>query len=346
MLDKIVSFIVPSYNCDRFLDKCLMSFIDSDILDKMEIIVVNDGSSDNTERIALDYAARYPESFRVISQENKGHGGALNTGIASACGKYIKAVDADDWVETQNLKEYVSLLEQCDSDVVLTHHHTVNASNGEIKNWRSYPPQFGRAYDFIYIMKNWKSFDRSLTFHGITYNRAFYKKYGMQLSEHVFYEDHEYATLPCCYAKSITPFDIFLYDYRVGDVEQSVSEANQLKRSGHTKAVINRLIDEYHGLRLKKGCYGRDYYCMKTQGLMLSYFRTMLLVDEDRKEGRAAAEEIMQRVKKEMSRTFALAQKQYKAFLLMNRLHIGKRTFDKILASKIYNKIRGNHDFN
>ena len=345
-MDKIVSFIVPSYNCEKFLDKCLMSFIQSDILDKIEVIAVNDGSSDNTEKIALDYAARYPQSFRVISQENKGHGGALNTGIAAACGKYIKAVDADDRVETQNLKEYVSLLEQCDSDVVLTHHHTVDASTGEVKNWKSYPPKFFKAYDFIYIMKNWKSFDRSLTFHGITYNTAFYKKYGMQLSEHVFYEDHEYATLPCCYAKSITPFDIFLYDYRVGDVEQSVSEANQLKRSGHTKTVINRLIDEYQDLRLKKGCRGRDYFCMKTQGLMLSYFRTMLLVDDDRKEGRAAAEEIMLRAKNEMPKAYEFAKKQYKAFLLMNRLHIGKKTFDKILASDIYNKLRGNHDFN
>ena len=229
---KILSIIIPSYNSEPYLDKCIRSLLAPEVLDKLDIMIVNDGSADGTAAVAEKYCAAYPNSVRLISQENKGHGGALNTGFAAAVGKYLKPIDADDWVETENLPQLVHLLENSDSDVVLTHHHTIDIGTGEIKNWRSYPEEFGRSYSLDEIMAQWKSFDRSLTFHGITYKTAFYRQYGIQLSEHVFYEDHEYATFPCCHAKTVTPFDLFVYDYRIGDVQQSVSEADLPHGSG------------------------------------------------------------------------------------------------------------------
>ena len=65
-------------------------------LNKMEIIVVNDGSTDTTAQIAEDFCLRYPDTVRLISQKNRGHGGALNAGCAAAQGRYLKVVDADD----------------------------------------------------------------------------------------------------------------------------------------------------------------------------------------------------------------------------------------------------------
>ena len=248
-MSKILSFIIPSYNAQQFLDKCIPSFVNEEIFDELDVIIVNDGSKDNTAEVAQKYCDMYPNSVRLISQENKGHGGALNTGCAAAVGKYLKVIDADDWVETQNLPEFVNLLKECSSDVVLTHHYTINISTGEVKKWMSYPKEFGKAYTFDEIMADWKSFDRSLTFHGITYNTKFYHENAIKLSEHVFYEDHEFATLPCCYAKSITPFDLFIYDYRIGDVQQSVSDENQLKRISHTEAVLKRFNKEYKTLK-------------------------------------------------------------------------------------------------
>ena len=138
-MEKILSFIIPAYNCERFLDKCIQSMIQDDIKEFLEIIVVNDGSTDDTKSVAEKYCSMYPEIIRLISQENKGHGGALNTGCHAASGKYLKVIDADDWVETSNLPAFIDLLKKCDSDVVLTHHYTRNISNGEIKKWKSYP---------------------------------------------------------------------------------------------------------------------------------------------------------------------------------------------------------------
>ena len=342
---KILSFIIPSYNSQQYLDKCIPSFLDEEVIDKLDIIIVNDGSTDQTVEVAQKYCDQYPDSVRLISQPNKGHGGALNTGCAAAVGKYLKVIDADDWVETQNLKQYLEMLENCDSDVVLTHHYTIDISTGETKKWMSYPETFGRAYTFEEIMASWKSFDRSLTFHGITYNTAFYHENCIQLSEHVFYEDHEYATFPCCMAKSITPMDLFIYDYRIGDVQQSVSDTNQLKRIGHTETVLRRIISEYKRLPLPETCGGREYVAMKAQGLLLSYLTTAMLVHPDKKTGRAMGEVMMTLFQRELPRTAELAAKQYAAYRLMNAAHVSKKTFEGILHSRLYNKLRGNHDF-
>ena len=134
---KVLSFIIPCYNSEKYLDKVMDSLLVPGMMDRLDIIIVNDGSSDGTEATAEAYCARYPDTVRLITQENKGHGGALNTGCAAAVGKYMKVIDADDWIETQNLPEFIRQLEQCDSDVVLTHHYTRNITTGEVKKWMS-----------------------------------------------------------------------------------------------------------------------------------------------------------------------------------------------------------------
>lgn len=313
-----------------------------ELLEQLEIIIVNDGSTDGTQQIGEEYARHYPDTVRLICQENKGHGGALNAGCAAAQGRYLKVIDADDWVLMENLPAYLSALSQCDSDVVLTHHHTIDIATGEIKNWKCFPPDFGVPYTFDWIMDSWPNFDRSLTFHGITYRTAFYNQFGEKLLEHCFYEDHEYATFPCCYAKSVLPLDLFLYEYRIGDVTQSVAGANQLKRLSHTEAVLAQMAEKY---QILPDSPGKRYAAMKIQGLLLSYLTTALLVDPDKKAGRRNAEKEMSEIEKSAPESYALARQKYLVFRLLNRLHIGKESWDRILQSNLYNRIRKNHSF-
>lgn len=342
---KVLSIIVPAYNSQQFLDRGISSLLHKEILDKLDVIIVDDGSIDDTAAAAQKYCDQHPGTVRLIRQENKGHGGALNTGCAAAVGKYLKVIDADDWVETQNLPEFIHWLETNESDVVLTHHYTRDISTGEVKMWKNYPTVFEKRYSLEEIMTMWKSFDRSLTFHGITYNTAFYHQYGYQLSEHVFYEDHEFATFPCCYAKTVTPLDLFIYDYRIGDVQQSVSNANQLKRLSQTETVLHRMAAEFHKLDLPENCGGRAYVCMKTQGLLLSYLTTALLVNPDRKAGRKQAEAMMKYFRDNNPEVYELAKKQYMVFCGMNLVHMNKKRWETILQSRLYNKLRRNHSF-
>lgn len=339
-MDKILSIIIPSYNSKPFLAKCLDSLL-CERTDELDIIVVNDGSTDGCEKIAEEYIAKYPGSISLINKENGGHGSGINAGSDKAVGKYLKVLDADDWFLTENLPAFVNALKETDADVVLTPHHTINISNGEIKNWRCFPSQFGKKYTMDEVMRNWKDFDRSLTFHGITYRTDFYKSEGIRLSEKVFYEDHEYATFPCCKAKSILPLDLFIYEYRIGDVTQSVSAENQLKRIGHTETVLRRMTEEGKKLDGTPAMYTAK----KTHLLLLSYLVTSLLCDKNRKEGRKLADDMMSYMKTEYTEVYEMSRKHCKILIMLNRMHIGLNGYNKILGSKLYNKLRHNKSF-
>ena len=335
---KVLSLIVPAYNSEKFLDKGIPSFFAEEILDKLDIIIVNDGSSDGTAAAAEKYCRMYPNSIRLINQENKGHGGALNTGFDAAVGKFLKPIDSDDWVQTQNLPALIDALEKTESDVVLTHYRTIDISSGEICNFRTHPEVFGKELTMEQVVENFRSFFRVLTFHGIAYRREFYREKGIRLSEHVFYEDNEYATFPCCHAQSVLPLDLYLYEYRIGDVNQSVSLANQLKRQSHTQTVIRRMTEEYE--KLPDGA-GKRYAALKTQGLVLNYLMTALLVDPDRKEGRRQSAKAMNACRKNPE-IYGMVKRKYQVYCLLSALHVTKPQWDAVLKSRLYNRLRGN----
>lgn len=336
-----MSVIIPAYNSRDFLDICIPSLLHEDVLDALDIIIVNDGSRDDTAAVAEKYCRMHPNSIRLISQENKGHGGALNTGCAAAVGKYLKAVDADDWILTENLPAFVCRLRECSADVVLTHYRMHDISTGAIINWKSYPASFEKTCSFAEIMESREDFARVLTFHGIAYRRDFYQQRAIRLSEHVFYEDYEYSAIPCCYARSIMPLDLFVYEYRVGDVQQSVSDENQLRRVGHTETVLDRLIREYRTLDLPEQAPGREYYCMKARELLLNYCITTLLVEKNKKKGRKAAAQMLKRFRQEMPRVYQMVANRYRVFLGMNLLHLNKNSWEMIKNSRIYHRIMG-----
>ena len=98
-MEKILTVVVPAYNIETYVKQCLDSFVQKEILDDIEVLVINDGSKDRTVELAEAYVRKYPETFRVINKENGGHGSTINRGIKEASGRYFKVVDGDDWVE-------------------------------------------------------------------------------------------------------------------------------------------------------------------------------------------------------------------------------------------------------
>ena len=102
---KYISFVVPSYNSQEYLAKCLDSLVIGG--EDVEIIIVNDGSKDRTLEIAREYEANYPTIIKVIDKENGGHGSGINAGLKVATGIYYKCVDSDDWVD---IEAYLALL--------------------------------------------------------------------------------------------------------------------------------------------------------------------------------------------------------------------------------------------
>lgn len=340
--NKILSVIIPSYNSKPYLAKCLDSLIVPDRMDEIDIIVVNDGSTDGSESICQEYIDRYPDSVTLVNKENGGHGSAINVGAAVARGRYMKVLDADDWFLTDNIPEFLDKLSDAGSDVILTCHHTINITTGEIKNWRCFPDEFGREYTMEEIMADWKKFDRSLTFHGITYRTDFYREKGVKLAENVFYEDHEYATYPCCEAAAVMPLDLFIYEYRIGDVSQSVSAENQLKRIDHTKMVIVKMLKDRKGI---EDPWALEYCDKKIHLLLLSFMVTSMLCDSDRKRGVARVNQLMGYIARKDRHVVDMSMKHYKILKLLNAAHVGLNGYNKMLNSGLYNKIRHNKSF-
>src|SRR5690606_30015222 len=96
---KLLSVVIPCYNSQDYMRYCIESLLSGG--ENVELLIVNDGSSDNTASIADEYAIKYPTIIKAIHQANGGHGEAVNTGIRHARGLYIKVVDSDDWVDTR-----------------------------------------------------------------------------------------------------------------------------------------------------------------------------------------------------------------------------------------------------
>ena len=115
---KILSVVVPAYNAGEFIRDNLDSFCIPEVIDDIEVLIINDGSVDNTELIAKEYVEKYPDTFKLFNKENGGHGSGINCGIRHAEGKYFKVVDADDWVEKSAFINLIKALRSSCADIV------------------------------------------------------------------------------------------------------------------------------------------------------------------------------------------------------------------------------------
>lgn len=165
-MEKLLSIVVPTYNVEKYLRKCLESFCMEGVQDKLEVLVINDGSTDSSVDIAGEYAGKYPGIFRIINKENGGHGSTINCGILEAKGKYFKVVDSDDWVDKEAFCKLFEYLGKCNSDVVYTNFHHVDDRTGKktVEFASPFPDvEYGREYHFSEIKSSF-----FLKMHGYT----------------------------------------------------------------------------------------------------------------------------------------------------------------------------------
>ena len=123
---KLLTVTVPCYNSQDYMRNCVESLLVGG--ERVEIIIINDGSRDDTGKIADEYAAKYPTIVKVVHQENGGHGEGINQGLANATGKYFKTVDSDDTLSA-DFPAFLDALEKCDAeggiDLAVTNYYYV-----------------------------------------------------------------------------------------------------------------------------------------------------------------------------------------------------------------------------
>ena len=230
---KLLTVTVPCYNSQDYMRNCIESLLPGG--DRVEVIIIDDGSKDNTGIIADEYAARYPDIVRVIHQPNGGHGEGINQGLAHATGRYFKVVDSDDKV-SEDFDLFLDTLEECEArggvDLMVTNYYYVHSDGiGDRSiNYSNVLPE-----NKIFIWDETKPFlpHQMLTIHSCTFRTEVMRMCGGELPRKVFYEDNLMVCRTLPFVRRMFYMNTDLYRYTIGREGQSVQDDVSRRRYTH-----------------------------------------------------------------------------------------------------------------
>lgn len=282
-MNKVLSVIIPAYNMECYIEHCLMSILNAEsVLNKIQIIVVNDGSTDNTSSIAHEIAKNYPDIIEVVDKKNGNYGSAVNCGLQRVVGRYFKVLDSDDSFDTSALCNVVDCLSNIDlCDMVVVGYRLHNDKGRTIKIVKPKGVEFGKIYDakIFDIRENKKCF----WMHGIIYNVAIIKKCHLHLQEGISYTDTEYCYYPWNVVEKIVFIDDLLYKYLVGRNGQTVSDESYIKNKNHLLKIIMRILKEDGHSLMQESIISSNKKCVLGNALY-AYYRAVLVLSKQNKE--------------------------------------------------------------
>lgn len=263
--DKLLTIVVPSYNASKYLDFNLQSFLCPSEPEKLEVIVVDDGSTDDTARIADAYHEKYPDTVKVVHKENGGHGSGINAGLCVATGKYFKVVDADDWVNHEALEKllgYIASFDAADTDAAQAEAKAASGPDVIYNNyyWRltdeAKSPEeyeckaefkepfsgveYHKVYDFESIADQCY-----VKMHNMTIRTGILREHQTHIDEHCYYVDMEYILFPMPYVQTIAFLPEFLYQYQIGLQGQSMDPAKMQRNATQYDHVLASVYAYY-----------------------------------------------------------------------------------------------------
>ena len=242
---KLLTIAIPSYNSENYLSKCIESLLPGG--EDVEILVVNDGSKDNTSAIGHEYEAKYPGIVKVIDKENGGHGSAVNAGVEHATGLFFKVVDSDDWVKKSAYLEILEKLKDfAGSDVILDMlisnfvYEKEGAAKKKVMRYAHALPK-----DTVFTWNDVGHFFKGqyILMHSVIYRTKLLRECGMKLPDHTFYVDNIFVYEPLPYVKNMYYMDVNFYRYYIGREDQSVNEKVMIGRVDQQLRVNKLMID-------------------------------------------------------------------------------------------------------
>lgn len=243
---KLISFVVPCYNSSSYMHHALDTILE--IKEDIELIIVNDGSTDDTLKIAKEYQKKYPQVIKVIDKENGGHGSGVNAGLGIASGKYFKVVDSDDWVDTSSLKKVVATLKKQDIDMLIVNY--VYEKEGSPKEM-GYLNVFKENEIFTWQEVGHFKVSEYLLMHSVFYKTSLLKEIHLTLPEHTFYVDNIFVYYPLPFVKTMYYLNVPLYRYFIGRTDQSVNERVMIGRVDEQIKVTKMMIDFFDPLTIE-----------------------------------------------------------------------------------------------
>lgn len=262
----ILSIVIPSYNVAKYIKAGVQSLLRSKYAEDLEIIIVNDGSKDNTveksNELLKDYHGKSP-IIRIVDKENGGHGSTINKGIELATGKYFRLMDGDDYYITEELDKLIEKLKVEDSDIVLTNYiedFAITAIYNPVKFYINLIPGTKYNLDEMYYNGNEYGF---ISFGPLlptsTYKTSVLKNAKFKIDEHCFYVDMEYNMIGYINAKTVVYYPFNIYNYYLGRAGQSISREAYKRNILHHEKVCLRLVDYFTKNEEKLSNNKKDY---------------------------------------------------------------------------------------
>lgn len=237
---KILTIIVPTYNMELYLDKCLASLIPQNEERDVEVIVVNDGSTDSSLSIAHKYKEEYPDIFIVIDKENGNYGSCINTALPLARGKYVKILDADDYFDNEKFHLYIEFLRNVDVDIIVNDFLIVNSS-GIVTHREVFNLETPFSIDDLQNVDMWM--------HAVAYKTDNLRSINYSQSEGISYTDQEWVFTPMINVKTGARFPYFLYMYLNGREGQTISNSSYKKNLWMEIQGLRKMIIVYETIK-------------------------------------------------------------------------------------------------
>ncbi len=275
---KIISFAIPCYNSEGYMSHCIDTLLAGK--EEVEIIIINDGSKDDTLKIAKSYQKKYPNIIKVIDKENGGHGSGVNVGLENATGYYYKVVDSDDWVNVASLKEVLAQMkklihEKKAVDLFITNYVYERENEQRIVQYKNIPE------NKIITWQDIKKFKISqyLLMHSVFYRTDFLKKTKIKLPEHTFYVDNIFVYYPLPKVKTMYYLNTNFYRYFIGREDQSVNERVMIGRIDQQLFITKKMIEFGNPLKYKKIQKELCTYQLHYLAIMMTICTILLKID-------------------------------------------------------------------
>lgn len=240
-MDKILTIAIPTYNMEKYLEKCLSSLLIPENLDKLEVLIINDGSKDSSLEIARQFERAYPQTFRAIDKENGNYGSCVNRGLREATGKYFKVLDSDDSFATDNFNEFVKFLIDNDADLIMSDFVIQNLKD-DSDEVVSYNLPVGVVFDFDYFAKKDVTY---MWMHAVTHLTEKMRRINYVQQEGISYTDKEFVFYPMAVSKTVLYYPHIIYNYVMGRDGQTVDDTVWIRNYWMEVKAIMKLVDLY-----------------------------------------------------------------------------------------------------
>lgn len=295
---KLLTITVPCYNSEAYMEKCINSLVIGG--DDVEILIVNDGSSDRTQEIGERYEREYPGIVRLVNKENGGHGSAVNVGIREAKGMYLKIVDSDDWVKESaylqilgTLRELVAKEQAVDMFVSNFVYEKVGEKRHKVMAYRHALPT-----NRVFTWDDVKHFNKGqyILMHSVIFKTDLLRECGLELPEHTFYVDNLYVFKPLPWVKNMYYLDVNFYRYFIGRADQSVNEKVMIGRVDQ-QIKVNKMMIDFFAMKDPKTLHKRLSSYMFNYLAIVTTVSNILLIRQNTKESLKKKKELWNYVK-------------------------------------------------